>query len=100
MKVVTPNTTHTITLIPRFYPCNEVVVSLYNEVDRTTSTPDNTYYINNGTMNVSFDYTFVNKDKFQLKITEGDDVVFRGKIICTDQDTQEFKLTDGIYRYE
>ena len=99
MKVVSPGSTHTVSFIPRFYPVGTIVVSLYNESDKTTTTPANTYYIKSGTMTARFTYTFVNKDKFQLKVTEGANVVFRGKLLCTDQTTQDYKITDGYYEY-
>ena len=101
MKVITPTTGNTdITIIPRFYPTTAVVVSLFNEASQVTTTPAATYAILNGEMVVSFTQTFVDKDKHQIKITEGTNVVFRGKSVCTSQEPQDFKLTEGLYYYE
>ena len=100
MKVVAVGSANTISLVPRFYPTTALVVSLYNEADRATATPANTYAILNGYLSITFTYTFVAKDKFQIKVTEGTNVVYRGKIIATDQETQDYKITDGIYIYE
>ena len=100
MTVIDPNiTAHDITIIPRFYPVTEVVVSLFNESSQVTATPTATYSIANGFMVVSFTFTFADKDKHQIKITEGTEVVYRGKTITTTQDPQDYKLTDGVYLY-
>lgn len=101
MIVVSPSTTtHDITFIPRFYPDNSISVELKNEVDSVVSTPANTYFVKDGKMVVRFDYEFVENDKFQIKITESDGVVYRGKIFATSQESQSFKLTAGLYEYE
>jgi hypothetical protein len=101
MKVLSPSsTTHDITFVPRFYPDSTITVELKNEVDSVVSTPTNTYFIKDGKITVRFDYTFVENDKFQMKVSKGADVVYRGKIFATTQSTQAFKLTDGIYEYE
>ncbi len=98
--VINPdNTTHTLKVIPRFYPNLDITVYLYNEATQVTETPSNTYNITNGKLNVTFDFTFVNKDRHQIKISEGEKVVYRGKLVTTNQDPQDFKLTDGLYYY-
>ena len=101
MIVVLPSLeTHDITFIPRFYPDNTITVELKNEVDSVVSTPTNTYFVKDGKITVRFDYEFVENDKFQIKITESDGVVYRGKIFATSQGTQSYKLTAGLYEYE
>tara|TARA_R110000803_G_scaffold76454_1_gene141048 strand:+ start:1285 stop:1587 length:303 start_codon:yes stop_codon:yes gene_type:complete len=98
--VINPNnSTHTLNVIPRFYPSNDLVISLYNEALKTTSTPANTYNITNGKLNITFTFTFVNKDRHQVKITDSANVVYRGKLITTTQDTQTYSQTDGQYFY-
>lgn len=98
--VINPNdSTHTLNVIPRYYPSNDLVVSLYNEADKTTSTPSNTYNITNGKLNITFTFTFVDKDRHQVKVSEGTKIVYRGKLVTTTQDPQDFKLTDGLYFY-
>jgi hypothetical protein len=101
MKVVNPNdTSHTISLIPRYYPFNDVALSLYNEQNKVVSQVDNTYVILNGIMTIDFDFDFTNKEKFEIKITENNNVVYRGKIIATTQESQDYKLTKDLYFYE
>lgn len=101
MKIVLPaDATHTLKLIPRFAPYTVLVLSLYNEATKVTTTPANTYYVSNGVLNITFSATVVEDDKYQIKITSGTDVVYRGKMLATAQTIQDFKLTDGLYFYE
>ena len=100
MAVINPNDSiHTLNVIPRFYPDNPLVVSLYNEASTETSTPSATYVITNGDLIITFTFTFVDKDRHQVKVTEGSSVVYRGKLISTTQDPQDFKLTNDLYFY-
>lgn len=101
MKVVNPNdTTHSITLIPRFDTDELLTLILYNEVTKTETTVANTHQTVNGDIIITYDFTFTDKDKYQIKILDGADVVYRGKIIATTQTPQEFMLEDGLYFYK
>ncbi len=99
MVIDPSNSTHTLSVIPRFYPDNALVVSLYNEAEQETNTPSNSYVISNERLQITFAFTFVDKDRHQVKITEGTEVVYRGKIVTTTQEPQDFKQTDGHYIY-
>jgi len=102
MIIIDPSVTeHTLKIMPRFYPIDALTVSLYNEASQVTSTPATTYNIVNGELNISFTFTFVDKDKHQIKIVDASSVVvYRGKITSTTQTAQDYKLTDGLYFYE
>ena len=101
MKVVNPNdTTHVIKLIPRLYEITSIDLSLYNEATQVTTTVTDAYSITNGISTLTFDFTFEENDKYQFKLVNGSNVVYRGKLIATTQDTQEYKLTNGLYTYE
>ena len=98
--VINPNdSTHTLNVIPRFDPSNDLVVQLYNEASKEVTTPSNTYNITNGKLNITFTFTFVDKDRHQIKVTEGNTVVYRGKLLTTTQTPQDFKLTNDLYYY-
>jgi len=98
--VINPNDSiHTLNVIPRFYPSNDLVVSLYNEASKVTTMPSATYNITDGKLNITFTFTFVDKDRHQVKVTEGTEVVYRGKLFTTTQDPQDFKLTNDLYFY-
>lgn len=98
--VINPNnTTHTLKVLPRFYPDNDITVYLFNEASREEVSVSNTYNITNGKLNITFDFTFVDKDRHQLKVSEGEKIVYRGKLVSTTQEPQDFKLTNDLYYY-
>lgn len=101
MIVINPNNTaHVIKLIPRFYPTDAIVFNLYNETLQTSENLDNEYMIVNGIMSIGFDLECVEGAKYQIKITENDTVIFRGKLFATTQNTETFKATKDLYYYE
>lgn len=101
MNVVNPNdSTHIIKFIPRYYPSDAIVFSLYDEATQLTEVVDNLYLTTNGITSLSFDYTFTENQKFRIKITDINGVVFRGKLLATSQEPQDYKLTNGLYFYE
>jgi hypothetical protein len=98
MKVVNPNDTeHTLQLIPRFYPTDTLVFSLYNEFTKISTDVDNIYVVTDGNLFITFDFDFEDNSKYQIKITENDEVVYRGKLIATTQTPQDYKLTNNVY---
>ena len=100
MKVVNPNNvSHTISLIPRFYS-DDLILELYNETTRAETTVVNTVLIVDGILSMSFDFSFSENDKFQIKISKDSEILYRGKLIATTQPPQEYKLTNGLYYYE
>lgn len=95
------NTTHEFTFIPRFIPSDEeLTVELYDEILQTTETIDNLYVYVNGLTTITFDLICTENQKFQVKISQGTDVIYRDKIFVTSQNTQEFKATKDHYYYE
>jgi hydroxyacyl-ACP dehydratase HTD2-like protein with hotdog domain len=98
MNVVIPsNTTHTLKLIPRLYPSDALVLSLFNEATQRFQTVENTYLVTDGNLFLEFDYEFIENSKYQIRITENNEVVYRGKLIATSQTPQDYKLTNNIY---
>ena len=101
MIVLRPtNTTHEFTFIPRFIPSGLLTLELYDETLQTTETIDNLYVYANGLTAITFDLICTENQKFQLKILEGTDIIYRDKIFVTSQNTQEFKATKDHYYYE
>lgn len=95
MKVIDPNnTSHTLDFIPRFYIDESVVFELKNEVTKDKVTIENVSFLSNGILTLYFDYTFTNKQRFQIKLTQDSEVTYRGKLLVTEQETQEYKLTE------
>ena len=100
MNVVNPTEeAHEIVIIPRFYPTGSIVLTLYNEATQTSEVVDNTYSITDGKMTIDFDFDFIEGGRFQVKITEGSSVVYRGKIFATTQATQNYSTTTNAYYY-
>jgi hypothetical protein len=101
MIVLNPtDTTHGFNFIPRFIPSDELILQLYNETLQTTQTIDNTYVYLDGIITMTFDLDCTESQKFQVKILEGTQVIYRDKIFVTSQDTQAFKATKDHYYYE
>ncbi len=109
MKIINPNDfEHTIEFIPRFYNFSSLLFELYDESNKVTQFDGSiTFSVVNGVIswffeNDQFDWIDLTTENgtYQLKVTDGEDVVYRGKILATTQDTQSFKLTDGLYSYE
>ena len=100
MKVVNPdNATHDFTLIPRFDTSNPLTLYLYNEASKVETTVANTYVVVDGNLTISYSFTFTNNSKYIIKILDGADVIYRGKLIATTQAPQDYKLTDSLYIY-
>ena len=100
MKVVNPNeTNHTVDLIPREYK-DLVELELYNETTREKTIVANTSLTIHGIFSINFDFNFSEGEKFQIKISKDSNILYRGKLIATTQEPQEYKLTKGLYRYE
>ena len=96
------STTHTTKVVPRFVPTSGITLELYNETTREVNTIlflSNSYVITDGILIIAYSFTFEKDSKYQVKITESANVVFRGKLIAIDQSTQQYDPTDGLYTY-
>jgi len=100
IQVYPINTEHTLLLIGRYDTSKAIVLVLYNEATQEETTPASTYELLNGIMSVTFDFAFVENDKYQVKISDVDGIIYRGKLIATSQQPQEFKQTNELYYYE
>jgi hypothetical protein len=101
--IVNPRlTTHTIRLVPRFSTSNVLTLTV---TDSTlgTSTDLNPNYTTGGDykLSLTFDYTFTNESSYQLKLTDSvtNEIVYRGLVLATTQNSQTYKLTDNLYRW-
>ena len=101
--IVNPKlTTHTIKLVPRFSTSNVLTLTI---TDSTlgTSTDLTTTYTTGGDykLALTFDYTFTAESSYQLKLTESEtnEIVYRGLVLATIQNSQTYKLTENLYRW-
>ena len=101
MNVVNPNNiSHEIQVIPRFYPTEELVFILCNEATQVDTNVTIIYLVENGVLTFTFDFDFTDGQKFQFKILEGTEIVYRGKLIATTQETQNYLTDKNEYYYE
>ena len=102
MHIVNSNdTTHTLRLIPREYTLLDVTLILTSEADGTYYTVANSFITTDGIMAVTFDYDFTEKQRFSFILEDvNDNIIYRGKIICLNDNTQDIKQTNDYYVYE
>lgn len=101
MNVVNPNNeSHEIQIIPRFYPIDELIFTLYNEATQVETNVTIIYLVENGVLTFTFDFDFTDSQKFQFKILQGTEIVYRGKITATTQETQNYLTDKNEYYYE
>ena len=100
MNVVNPeNTTHTLTLIPRYYVCGTVDLYLYNESTQFETIVDNLYLLENGYLTISFDFTFLESDKYQYKLVSDSEIIYRGSIFATSQEVDNYLTDNNTYTH-
>lgn len=100
MNVVSPSvTSHQLKVVPRFYPVGQCVLRLKNKVTGVATTQNIEPVISDGYLYADYTHTFKNLDSYQVEMTRGDEVVYRGKIFATDQfdDTQDYKITKDVF---
>jgi len=102
MKLIDPDTeTHVIRLIPRINLTTDLVIKIKNEATKESFELNPTdVYISNGIMTIVISYLFEDKQKYEMKLMSRDTVVYRGNLITTKQNSQDYKLTNGLYYYE
>ncbi len=109
MKVFDINTVnHTIILIPRFYPTSSINIVIKKEGSSASFSDiilNDAYSIIDGYLylyldNSEFNEILSNNSKYEIKITENENIVYRGKAIATNQNTEDYKITKDVYTYE
>ena len=132
MTVVNPNnTTHTISVVPRFdveSVTEEVVIEnvggtiiedgngsfiegsiqedflsvvITDSFKDVSNSLDNTFDVLNGKLIITFDYDFRSESRYDVAVTyiNTSEVIYRGAMVATTQETQEYKLTNEKYYY-
>lgn len=99
MKVLnSADTNHEIVFIPRYYFTGDIAMELYNEETSETLTFNLTPITIDGYVYINFTQSFDNNSNFQIKILSSEQIVYRGKLLVTDQtDLQEYKITKDIF---
>ena len=62
---------------------------------------DNTFEVLNGKLIITFDYDFRSESRYDVAVTyiNTSEVIYRGAMVATTQETQEYKLTNDKYYY-
>ena len=101
MTINPNNETHTLRVIPRYNPLGELTLNVKDtalNLDQDIVLSSYAYTTTGG-IEFDFDLTAVNETRYQLTITEGSEVVYRGIAIATAQETQSYLLTKDKYYY-
>lgn len=103
MKVLQPLQNNNINFIPRFIPMSNLNVYLKNETtggkDIYSGLP---FSYLDGKVTIELTKQAKEKEVFSIMIEDEftEEVIYRGKLICTAQETQDFKQSNGVYKYE
>jgi len=110
MKIVSPNDEdHQITLIPRNNEQQGIILDIINDATKEVTTLNSTFtnfvsynYLDGiGYLDVTFN--FEDKQKYTIKVycsLNQDNVIYRGNVLSTTQETQDYKQTKDLYFYE
>lgn len=84
-----------LTLIPRIIPTGVVTIETITDNTGQTASSNYAYTTSNGKITFS---TYIlsgsEGDRFTLKISEGDDIIWRGKMFTTTQVTQKYRINE------
>jgi hypothetical protein len=99
-KIVNPTqATHVIQVQGRFRTNEALTLYLTNELTRLTILTECIFVkLSNDRTQLTFDFTFKEGQRFSVLIKEELLVYYRGKLLATSQDTQEFKTTEGYIK--
>ena len=101
MKHVLPGEiTHTIKFVPRYYTTDTVTLELINVTTKEKYTEQCAMENNDGIMSIVFNYDFVERDRYTIKVLEAGNILYRGNIFATEQEAQDFTITDNYIEYE
>jgi hypothetical protein len=104
IKAIPGEITNQIIFVPRTFPTSTIKATmkksnglLRNEEDIIE---DVDYLrVNNKLQVIIPAYTVAEGDSVSIAIHEGEEVIYRGLITCTEQDTQEYSSTASRYTY-
>ena len=90
---------YALTIVPRYYPTGVLSLNIKDTTTGLNSSQEVSYSILNGALSLMFKLTTTNETRYQLTLSEGTEIVYRGIAIATTQDTQEYQLTKDKYYY-
>ena len=100
MAVNTNDTTHEIKVTPRFFPCTSIDIHIKDSYKGTDTVIECEYREHNNLLYLTFDYDFTDESNYQVKVLDTDlEIIFRGEVLSTTQDTQEYSSTSNRYKW-
>ena len=102
--IINPNNTeHTISFVPRYYPSGTIYFKLVDSAsDYVLDDTESVYSIStDGKIEFTIYADVISETRYQLTIEEeaSSEVLYRGIVIATSQDTQEYQLTNDKYYF-
>jgi hypothetical protein len=100
MNVVNPtNTTHTLSLIPRYYVCGTVDLFIYNESTQVETNVSNLYLVEDGYLTLTFDFNFTERYRYQYRLVSDSEIIYRGLIFATSQEVENYLTDNNTYTH-
>ena len=102
MIIVNPNETeHTISVVPRYFSDNTndlVIVDSFNALSQSVV---NSSIESEGKLLITFSFDFREESRYDVKYVDNttNEVVYRGQLIATTQESQDYKLTNDKFYY-
>ena len=90
---------YALSIIPRYYPTGVVNLNIKDTATGYDNTQEVGYSIVNGVLSFTFELETTNETRYQVTLSEGTEIVYRGIAIYTTQDTQEYLLTNDKYYF-
>tara|TARA_R110002153_G_scaffold249758_1_gene406224 strand:- start:18 stop:392 length:375 start_codon:yes stop_codon:yes gene_type:complete len=90
---------YALSIIPRYYPLTALSFNIKDTTTGYDNTQEVSYSIVNGVLSFTFSLETTNETRYQVTLSEGTEVVYRGIAIYTTQNTQEYQLTNDKYYF-
>lgn len=90
---------YALSIIPRYYPSGVVNLNIKDTTTGYDNTQEVGYSVVNGVLSFTFELETTNETRYQVTLSEGTEIVYRGIAIYTTQDTQEYLLTNDKYYF-
>ena len=90
---------YALSIIPRYYPTGVVNLNIKDTTTGYDNTQEVGYSVVNGVLSFTFELETTNETRYQVTLSEGTEIVYRGIAIYTTQNTQEYLLTNDKYYF-
>ena len=90
---------YALSIIPRYYPSGVVNLNIKDTTTGYDNTQEVGYSVVSGVLSFTFELETTNETRYQVTLSEGTEIVYRGIAIYTTQDTQEYQLTNDKYYF-